>query len=214
MPELLDGAPAYPLVRGYLHIPETPRRAALVLAHGAGGNAQAPLLVAVAATFAAAGITVLRCDLPFRQQHGGPPRPGDAARDREALRQAPSALRSMGFSPAFLGGHSYGGRQATILAAEDPSVAQALLLLSYPLHPPKRPGELRTAHLPRLRTPALFVQGTRDPFGSPVELSEAIGLIPAPTRLILVDNSGHDLRKLSSAALVDEFLAFTAELPA
>jgi predicted alpha/beta-hydrolase family hydrolase len=92
-----------------------------------------------------------------------------------------------------LGGHSYGGRQASLLAAEEPTLASALVLLAYPLHPPGRPGELRTAHFPRLRTPALFVHGTTDPFGSVAELRSALAGIPAPTALHLEPGVGHDL---------------------
>ena len=77
------------------------------------------------------------------------------------------------------GGHSYGGRQTAMLAAERPDSADGLLLLSYPLHPPKRPQQMRTAYFPELRTPALFVHGARDPFGSLEELREAIAARPA-----------------------------------
>jgi len=121
----------------------------------------------LARAFEAAGHVVLRCDLPFRQQRpAGPPFPAMAARDREGLRLAVQAARQIAGGRIFLGGHSYGGRQSTILAASDPGVADALLLLSYPLHPPRKPEELRTAHFPDLRTPSLFVHGARDPFGS------------------------------------------------
>ena len=82
----------------------------------------------------------------------------------------------------FAGGHSYGGRQSTMAAAERAGMADGLLLLSYPLHPPKRPEQKRTAHFPQLRTPALFVHGTADPFGSIEDLREAVALIPAPDR--------------------------------
>ena len=79
---------ADPKVRGYLHTPGTPNEMGLVLSHGAGSNAQAPLLVAVAETFTAAGFTVLRCDLPSRQTRSfGPPGPADAARDRAGCRR-------------------------------------------------------------------------------------------------------------------------------
>jgi len=92
-----------------------------------------------------------------------------------------------------LGGHSYGGRQASMLAAEETSVANALLLLSYPLHPPTRPDQPRTAHFPSLATPALFVHGSRDPFGTLEEVDRARALIPARTAMIAVDGAGHDL---------------------
>jgi predicted alpha/beta-hydrolase family hydrolase len=97
--------------------------------------------------------------------------------------------------PVYLGGHSYGGRQATMLAAEDPTVADGLLLFSYPLHPPEKPAQLRTAHFPQLRTPAVFVHGTKDPFGTPAEIKSAITAIPAATRLMVVESAGHDLKK-------------------
>lgn len=177
-----------------------------MLAHGAGSNCQAPLLVEVAQAFAEAGISVLRCDLPFRQARPkGLPLPGWAARDREGLRQAVAALRQIAPGRIVLGGHSYGGRQATLLAAEDPTIASALLLLSYPLYPPRRPLELRTAHFPQLRTPAVFVHGSRDPFGSLAELRAALALIPAPVALIEVEGAAHDLgggKRLDTGALV------------
>jgi predicted alpha/beta-hydrolase family hydrolase len=94
-----------------------------------------------------------------------------------------------------MGGHSYGGRQATMLAAEDPAVADALLLLSYPLHVPDKPEQMRTEHFPRLRTPALFVHGTKDPFGTPAEMRKALATIPARYEVQFVEGAGHDLRK-------------------
>ncbi len=130
-----------PPVRGFFHRPSVPPHDAtggdaLVLTHGAGSNCQAPLLVAVANAFAAAGYAVLRCDLPYRQKRPhGPPFPGASAVDRDGLRNAVSALSRFEpdrpFKRVFLGGHSYGGRQATMLAASDPALIDALLLLSY-----------------------------------------------------------------------------------
>ncbi len=186
-----------PKVRGYLHLPDSPNNDGLVLTHGAGSNAQAPLLIALAETFAAAGFTVLRCDLPYRQSRSfGPPGPGDAARDRAGLKNAMAAMNKFS-ARLFLGGHSYGGRQSSMLCAqlskEDPSLVTALLLLSYPLHPPRKPEQQRTQHLPDLRTPALFVSGTRDPFGSIAELTQALKMIPAKTKLLAIEGAGHDL---------------------
>ncbi len=183
-----------PNVRGFIHRPAASAVDGLVLTHGAGSNSRAPLLLALAEAFAASGTTVLRCDLPYRQSRPyGPPRPGDAARDREGLKNAVTALRKLVSGRMFLGGHSYGGRQATMLCADQPGVAEGLLLLSYPLHPPRKPDQLRIQHLPQLQTPALFVQGTSDPFGSPQEIGSALSLIRAKTRLLLVEGAGHDL---------------------
>jgi len=183
-----------PHVRGYLHTPETPNNDALILTHGAGSNAQAPLLIAVSEAFAAAGYTALRCDLPYRQSRSyGPPGPGDAARDRQGLKNAIAAMKKQVSGRIFLGGHSYGGRQSSMLCAEEPELVAGLVLLSYPLHPPRKPTQLRTQHLPNLRTPILFIQGTRDPFASIAELEQALKMIPAPTKLFTIEGAGHDL---------------------
>jgi predicted alpha/beta-hydrolase family hydrolase len=183
-----------PPVLGFLHRPATACGNGFVFTHGAGSNCKAPLLVALAEAFVDVGVTVLRCDLPYRQSRSfGPPRPGDAARDREGLKNAVACLRTLVSGRMFLGGHSYGGRQSTMLCADETSLVDGLLLLSYPLHPPGKPEQLRTQHLPRLRTPALFVHGTHDPFGSIEEMQAAAKLIPTMTLLLQVENAGHDL---------------------
>ena len=182
-----------PPVRGYLHRPESPSGDGLVLTHGAGGNVKMALLVALAEAFAGTGFTVLRCDLPFRQMRPfGPPRPAEAARDRAGLANAIAEMRKIVAGPVFLGGQSYGGRQASMLLAER-QIADGLLLLSYPLHPPARPEKPRIQHLPELRVPALFVQGTKDPFATVEEIESARKLIPAKTDLLAVEGAGHDL---------------------
>jgi uncharacterized protein len=181
-------------VRGFLHRPSSTAAGSLILTHGAGADSNAPLLVALAEAICASGFIVLRCDLPFRQlrPHGPPPR-GSAERDQQGLRAAVEAIRREIPGHVFLGGHSYGGRQASMLAAADLDLVEALLLLSYPLHPPQRPTDLRTAHFPRLTTPALFIHGIRDGFGSVVEMEDALKLIPAHTRLLPIPGAGHEL---------------------
>ena len=184
----------HPAVRGFLHSPANPNGDALILTHGSGSNSTAPLLVALSETFAEHGYTVLRCDLPFRQERrSGPPFPGNAERDRAGLRNAVAVLRKSVADRIFLGGHSYGGRQATMLCASEPELVSGLLLLSYPLHPPRKPDQLRVQHLPNLRTTSLFVHGTRDPFGSVEEITRALRLIPAKTEFMQVEGAGHDL---------------------
>jgi predicted alpha/beta-hydrolase family hydrolase len=185
---------ANPTVRGFLHVPDSANGDGLVLTHGAGSNAAAPLLVALAEAFAGAGFMVLRCDLPYRQSRPyGPPGPGDAARDRAGLKNAVAAIKKTISGRMFLAGHSYGGRQSSMLCAEEPELVAGLLLLSYPLHPPRKPEQLRTQHLTSLRTPTLVVQGTRDPFGSIAEIEQALKLINAKTKLFSVEGAGHDL---------------------
>ncbi len=167
-----------------------------MITHGAGSNCEAPLLIAFASAFCKAGAVVLRCDLPFRQRRpSGPPTLAKAEEDRAGLREAVTAIRELTAGHLILGGHSYGGRQASILAANEEQAADALLLLSYPLHPPTRPEQLRTTHWPSLRTPSFFVHGSKDPFGSVDEMRSALGLIPAATALVTIDGAGHELKR-------------------
>ena len=213
--EFKDDSMANAPVRGFLHRASAANADCLILTHGAGANCQAPLLKALAQAFCAAGVTVLRCDLPFRQArtHGPPPR-GSAERDQAGLRAAVAAMRRETEGRISLGGHSYGGRQASILAAGTPHLVERLLPLSYPLHPPKRPEQMRTAHFPSLQTPALFVSGERDGFGSKEELETALKLIPAQTELLMVAGAGHELitprnRAELPGQLVAAFLKFS-----
>ena len=205
---------ADPAIRGFLHAPGRPNDNAVVLTHGAGANCQSKLLVEISNALAACGFTVLRFDLPFRQTRPhGPPRPGSAARDRDGLRRAAGLMREKTKGRVFLGGHSYGGRQASMLVSEEPEVADGLLLLSYPLHPPKKPAELRTKHFPKLTRPAFFVHGTRDPFGTIVEIKAALVVMPAAHALEEVEGAGHDLLGKKSAGelparIANEFQAF------
>lgn len=199
--EFADAA-VEPAVRGFLHTPAEPNSHALVLTHGAGANCQSPLLRKLADAFAGDGFLVLRCDLPFRQKRPhGPPFPATAALDRAGLQRAVSVLREKVSGQVFLGGHSYGGRQSSMLLAENPGLVAGLLLLSYPLHPPRKPQQLRIEHLPQLKTPALFVHGERDPFGSVAEMQSALQLIPARSQLLVIERAGHDLHASSARTL-------------
>ncbi len=205
-----------PPVQGTLHVPAAPNGDSIVLTHGAGSNCNAPLLVALSESFSRAGLHALRCNLPYRQvRPTGPPFPGQAGRDRQGLRNAIKALRDPAGGRQFLGGHSYGGRQATMLAAEEPALCDALLILSYPLHPPKKPEQLRVDHLPNLSTPVFFVHGSRDPFGSIEEITRHLAVIPGRHRLEAVEGAGHDLvGRKDTGPLVErisgDFLRFTS----
>jgi predicted alpha/beta-hydrolase family hydrolase len=210
----IDETPGEAPVRGYLHRAKDAGADFIVLTHGAGGNCNAPLLVALADQLAAAGLAALRCDMPFRQRRPhGPPSPSDAKHDQAGLRRAVELMKKRFAGRAFLGGVSYGGRQASMLVATEPTLAEGLLLLSYPLHPPGRPAPLRTAHFPNLRAPVLFVSGTRDAFGSNEELERAIKLISAPTKLVPIEGAGHSLLTKSNRgqlpeSVVQEFVRF------
>lgn len=132
---------------------------------------------------------------------------GDPERDREALREGAAFMRGVA-STVLLGGHSYGGRQSTMLAAEQPGTADALLLLSYPLHPPRKPEELRTAHFAQLTTPSLFIHGARDPFGSIAEMEAALAAIAAKHTMMPFEKTGHELKPELAPVILRETLAF------
>ena len=200
-------------LQGVLHRPAR-SSSGLTLTHGAGANCEAPLLVALANAFCDAGVTVLRFNLPFRMKRPfGPPPPGSAERDQAGIRDAVLALRSEITGDIYMGGHSYGGRMASMLAASEPDVVRGLLLLSYPLHPPNKPEQMRTAHFPNLRTPSLFVSGIRDGFATPGEMQSALKLIPALTKLLSIDGAGHELlSKRNAGSLPDQIATAFREL--
>jgi len=212
----VDQTPGEVPVRGMLHRAADSSGDVLVLTHGASGNMNAALLVALADQLAGAEVNVLRCDLPYRQRRpNGPPSPATAKEDQEGLQRALALMKSEFNRRAFVGGSSYGGRQASLLAASHPAVADGLLLLSYPLHPPGKPSQVRTSHFPELRIPALFVSGSKDSFATIQELEAAIELIPARTELVPIDGASHGLAKPGSAAAIaskikEKFLEFFA----
>src|ERR1700733_14384723 len=152
--EFIDTSNNAAPVRGFLHRPAVPGTDCLVLTHGAGANCRSLLLTTLADAFCAAGFALLRCDLPLRQPRPhGPPTRGSAERDQEGLQAAVASMRHHTQGRVFLGGHSYGGRQASMLAAKQHGSVERLLLLSYPLHPPKRPAEPRPKTFPALPVP-------------------------------------------------------------
>ncbi|MGK2319146.1 alpha/beta hydrolase family protein [Gordonia rhizosphera] len=196
-----------------LQRPDGPAAGVVVLAHGAGGNRTAVILRAVADELCARGLVVARIDLPYRQRRPkGPPSPSGAAADRDGIRAACAVFRGEANGPLIVGGHSYGGRQASMAVAEDPDLADGLLLTSYPLHPPGKPDRMRTEHLPSITVPTVIVHGSTDPFASPTELTDAAALIGAPVRIVEIEKVGHNLNpeKKPTAALtadaVDEVL--------
>jgi len=188
-------------IRGTLHRPSRANGDGIVLTHGAGGNSNGPVLTRFARAFEEAGYHVLRYDLPFRQQRaGGSPHPANAARDRAGVVDAVNAMRAIVTGRIVASGHSYGGRQTAMAASENAGLADSLVLFSYPLHPPGKPEQLRTAYFPDLRTPTLFVHGTRDAFGTVEELRTHIALIPARTDVFAVEGAGHDLKRAPDLA--------------
>lgn len=108
-----------------------------------------------------------------------------------------------------IGGRSFGGRMCSLLAAEGDSVA-ALVLLSYPLHPPGKPDKLRVEHFPDITVPTLFVSGTKDPFGTPDEIQEHAAAIAGPVDFVWIDGQAHSPR--DDAPVVEAVAGWLAEL--
>jgi predicted alpha/beta-hydrolase family hydrolase len=161
--------------------PEPGTGLTLVLAHGAGAPMDSSFMAAVARGVAAEGVRVARFEFPYMRARREGGRQGAPDRQpvlRDAWLRAIEALG--GGERLVIGGKSLGGRIASLVA--DESGARGLVCLGYPFHPPGQPAKLRTAHLAALRTPALIVQGTRDPFGTRedvagYELSAAIRIV-------------------------------------
>jgi predicted alpha/beta-hydrolase family hydrolase len=173
---------------------DTRAAATLILAHGAGAGQQSAFIVGFARGIAALGIDVVTFDFPYITQRRRIPDRGPAL--EACYRAVIEAVRreiESGRRFLFVGGKSMGGRIATQVAAGDVPVA-GLVLLGYPLHPPGRPAVLRAAHLPAIGRPMLFVQGSRDNFGTPAELNPILaGLSPPPT-LHVVAGGDHSLK--------------------
>ncbi|MDQ1419382.1 MAG: uncharacterized protein QOJ52_1344 [Acidimicrobiaceae bacterium] len=172
---------------------------AVLLAPGAGADRNQSALVAIDEALAPAGVAVRRMDFPYRKA-------GRRAPDREpvllrsVVEEAQALATEAGCPPEAIamGGRSMGGRMCSIAVA-DGLPGAALILISYPLHPPGRPERLRTEHFPRLMLPCLFLSGTRDTFGTPEELTAATAAIPGAVTHQWLEGKGHGLRGCDAA---------------
>ncbi len=162
----------------------------VILAHGAGAAMDTPFMEYFARGFGGAGFRCARFEFAYmarRRTEGVRPGPDSQPKLLAAWKQA---IADVGAAKTVIGGKSMGGRMASMVADEE-SVA-GLICLGYPFHPPGRPERLRTEHLLGLQTPALFLQGSRDPFGSRGEV-ETFGL-PQTIRVHWLEDGDHDLR--------------------
>lgn len=171
---------------------------ALLMTPGAGADRTHHTLVALDEGLK---VPVERIDFPYRKA-------GKKAPDRapkavaHLIDEATALVRRLRMRPdrLALGGRSYGGRMCSLAVAEGLRAA-GLVLLSYPLHPPGKPDQLRTEHFPQLDVPCLFVSGDKDPFGSPDELEREAKAIPGPVEHLWLPG-GHDPRN-QDEAIVD-----------
>ena len=184
----------------------TRKPAAALLFPGAGSSAASPSLVAIEQ--ALAPMPVQRADFPYRREgRRAPDRPPKllacVAEEAGLLADSTDAAPNR----IVLGGRSMGGRICSMAVAEGLPAA-ALVLISYPLHPPGRPERLRIEHLPALEVPCLFVSGTRDAFGTPAELEQHTASIPGPVTHVWIEGKGHDLKGCDArvAEIVSEWV--------
>jgi uncharacterized protein len=163
--------------------------AGVLLTHGAGGGADHPTLVALEAGL---GLPARRIEFPYRR--AGRRAPDRMPRLVETVRAEAEALAGelgVGVDRLVLGGRSMGGRACSMAVAEGLPAA-GLVLLSYPLHPPGKPENLRTEHFGSVTCPVLVVQGDRDPFGRPDELSVHLPYLAGPFELVVLAGAAHD----------------------
>lgn len=190
----------------------------LVLAHGAGAPQTHPWMVSMAKTVAGRGVAVVTFNFLYTEAKRRAPDKNDVL--EATWLAAIAAVRARaGSDRLFLGGKSMGGRIATQVAARPEVEVAGLVLLGYPLHPPGKPLQLRTAHLPRVRAPMLFVQGSRDAFGTREEMEPVVAGLSRGTRLFVVEGGDHSLVVPKStgitladtmARVADEIARFTA----
>jgi predicted alpha/beta-hydrolase family hydrolase len=175
---------------------ERPVGATLVLGHGAGAGQQSTFMVTFAQALSALGLDIVTFDFPYIEQRRKIP---DRAPVLEAcfrsVIEAATAEMPSAKGALFAGGKSMGGRIATQVAAAAPAPELAgLVLLGYPLHPPGKPDQRRDAHLADIRRPMLFVHGTRDAFGSPVELTTSLDGVRPPATIHFVEGGDHSFK--------------------
>jgi predicted alpha/beta-hydrolase family hydrolase len=170
--------------------------AALILGHGAGAGQRSTFMINFARALAAMGADIITFNFLYTEQHRRIP---DRAPALEACYRAViDAVRTEVDSARrflFIGGKSMGGRIATQVAAADPDMDLAgLVLLGYPLHPPGKPEQRRDKHLPAIAYPMLFVQGSRDAFGTPADLTPIVGTLKPASMLHVVENGDHSFK--------------------
>lgn len=194
--ELTVSLPAGGTVTARIYEPAMPAAdAALILGHGAGAGHDSPFMIAYGTELAALGFSTVTFNFLYIEQRRRVPdrRPAleacyQAVIDRVRA-EVPAAQRAL-----FIGGKSMGGRIATYVATSPEAGLAGVVLLGYPLHPPGRPDERRDAHLPEVAAPMLFVQGSRDAFGTPAELEAVMPLLGGLASLHVVSGGDHSFK--------------------
>jgi predicted alpha/beta-hydrolase family hydrolase len=177
----------------------------LILGHGAGANQLSHFMVQFAGEFAARGIDAVTFNFLYTEQRRRLPDRNDVL--ERCYASVIEAFRTrvihdeIGRNQIAIGGKSMGGRIASQVAAKLSIDLLGLVFLGYPLHPPGKPEQLRSKHLPRVHAPMLFVQGSHDAFGTPDELTPIIGALSTPTELFVVDGGDHSFKVAKKAGI-------------
>ena len=186
--------------------------AVAAIAHGAGAGYGHPFLVGFAGALHEQGIATIRFNFPYVEAGRRMPGPAAHAVSTWSAVEAWAAERSD--APLWAAGKSYGGRMASMAAAEGAIAPAGLVYLGYPLHPPGEPAKVRAAHLPEIRQPQLFVEGTNDPFVAPhSQLDEAVASCRDAT-LRWIEGGGHSFEVKGRKRPADEVGAELAPLVA
>ena len=203
-------------VTGLLYAPAKPRLGVtMILGHGAGGNQLSGFMRLFANGLAHRGFDVLTFNFLYSEKGRGAPDP--KARLESCFREVMKAAggqKKLKSNRLIIGGKSMGGRIASQVAAEGvPAESKkkasaddvsGLVFLGYPLHPPGKPDQLRDQHLKNIKSPMLFVQGTRDPFGTPEELREVVKRLRLPATLHLIESGDHSFKVPKSVGTQEE----------
>lgn len=180
-------------IAGVAHQPAGPPYGVVVLTHGAGGSRESTLLQQVCAEWTRRGWLAVRYNLPYRRRRPTGPPSGSGSGDRAGIVEAIQLCRGLAEGPLIAGGHSYGGRQTSMVVAAGQAPVDVLTLFSYPVHPPGKPERVRTEHLPGIAVPTVFTRGTADPFGTLAQVRSAAAMVSAPTEVVEITGARHDL---------------------
>jgi uncharacterized protein len=177
----------------------------LILGHGAGSGQTSSFMVKFANELASRGIDAVTFNFLYTERGKGVPDPGDKLEAcYRAVIDATRAHRKLKRNSLAIGGKSMGGRIASQVAAGGVEDLAGLVFLGYPLHPPGRPEQLRSKHLPNIKAPMLFVQGSRDSFGTPNELRPIIDKLRSPAKLFVIEGGDHSFKVPKKTGMTQE----------
>jgi predicted alpha/beta-hydrolase family hydrolase len=186
----------------------------LILGHGAGAGQTSDFIVSFASGLAARGIDIITFNFLYREQGRRIPDPNDKLEACyraviEVVREQKKSRNALA-----IGGKSMGGRIASQVAASGIGELAGLVFLGYPLHPPGRPDRLRAKHLSDIQAPMLFVQGSRDAFGTPDELRPIVTSLEPPAGLYVVEGGDHSFKVRKGAGQDDTYRAIQDHIAA